>query len=83
MTHPSNRDNRSAQWDRMNNDDSYRHNNQDGAHAAERVRDATETEQAVEVYVCSKCSLPVMPINGMWQHSEAADAVFCALFYGN
>lgn len=30
---------------------------------------------------CDKCQMPAVLVRGIWQHSEAADAVFCAVLY--
>lgn len=32
--------------------------------------------------VCDRCSMPAVQINGVWQHAEAADTVFCAIVMG-
>ena len=32
--------------------------------------------------VCDRCSMPVIQVDGVWQHAEAADTVFCAVVMG-
>jgi hypothetical protein len=32
--------------------------------------------------VCDRCNMPAVEIDGVWQHAEVADTVFCALMRG-
>lgn len=37
--------------------------------------------QGGPVYVCDRCGMPAVLVDGRWRHAEAADAAFCQLVF--
>lgn len=50
--------------------------------AAIAENEAAIDAEMAERAVCDRCSMPAIQIDGVWQHAEAADAVFCAVVMG-